>query len=455
MWDRLQREVVDPGNCTHRGACVGLSPDFLEFRDTSRGPLPFPKRPERESDGDALSLTWAVCSGRGVPFPQLFHWMHRPWTDQLLGPNLGTYVAHATDPEIRRAAASGGVISRVLIHLLETRRIRAAVIVRQGIPVPERAAPFFARTRKEILSGAQSVYAVTPTLTILDQLEREPGPLAFVGLPEQIASLRMLQAAGHPGPQKIVLVAGPYRGTNMYFGSVRAFLRGQGVEDEVAITHVSWRAGEWPGYLEVRTADGRVFRAEKFYYNYLIPFFISRNCQITPDFSNELADLSVGDAWSPAFEKQGGGHSVVVPRSEGAKELLVELAAAGELSLEAVDRNAALAMHGHMLDFKKRGTFVRLDAAALLGHVIPDFGYRPASIPLSRKTVEAIISLSFLVCGWPVSRFLVSRVPTRVIGPSSTFYEKAGRAYPNPQNDGDSPAWILWFAEGRISGAVS
>ncbi len=72
------------------------------------------------------------------------------------------------------------------------------------------------------------------------------------------------------------------------------------------ITSLKWRAGEWPGYLEIKTESGRLIRSNKFYYNYLIPFFITRNSLQNMDFANEFCDLSVGDAWSPRFEKAGG-----------------------------------------------------------------------------------------------------------------------------------------------------
>jgi coenzyme F420 hydrogenase subunit beta len=318
---------------------------------------------------------------------------------------------------VRRRGASGGVISRVLIHLLESGRVAGAVVLRQGAHRPDVAAPVIATSREGVLAAAQSVYAVTPVLTLLPEMAAFPGRLAYVGLPEQVTALRMLQAAGHPAATKVDFVLGPYTGTNMYAGAVRAYLGAQGVADDVAITAVRWRAGEWPGYLEVETADGRVFRAHKFYYNYLIPFYISRNCQITPDFTNEATDLSVGDAWAPRFERLGGGYSVVLVRSGKAAEVVDELRRAGELTLEATPVADALAMHGHMLDFKKRGTFLRLARQARRGRPVPDFGYRPAAIPRSRRLAELVISGAFAVGRRPWARRLVARLPLGLVGP--------------------------------------
>ena len=54
-------------------------------------------------------------------------------------------------------------------------------------------------------------------------------------------------------------------------------------------------------------SDGKILKAEKFYYNYLIPFYITKGSLLSIDFCNELTDISVGDAWHPKYEKQGKG----------------------------------------------------------------------------------------------------------------------------------------------------
>jgi len=442
-WERLQRLVLSPGNCTHCGACVGLAPTLLTLAETNRGPLPQLQRSPTPADEVDLALAWAVCSGRGVPYPDLFRWLHGKLPeDWLLGPHRQVFTGYASDPTIRRRGASGGVISRVLIHLLESGQVEGAVVLQQGYERPEVATPVIARNRAEVLAAAQSVYAVTPTLTLLPAMADFDGRLAFVGLPEQVAVLRMLQVAGHPAAQKVVFVAGPYTGTNMYFGAVRAFLRSQGVADQVPITSLQWRAGEWPGYLQVTVADGRVFRAKKFYYNYLIPFYISRNCQITPDFTNELTDLSVGDAWSPQLESAGGGHSVVVARTALAAQVLSTLQGQDELTLTAVPVPQALAMHGHMLDFKKRGTYIRLDWQQRRGRPIPHFGYHPAAIAPSRRWVERVISGSFAVGRWPLARWLIARLPLSLVGPAFNSLRQTWKGLSKPtkrQGLGETP----------------
>jgi coenzyme F420 hydrogenase subunit beta len=158
-------------------------------------------------------------------------------------------------------------------------------------------------------------------------------------------------------------------------------------------------------------------RSKKVYYNFLIPFFIAQQSLQELDFTNEFCDLSVGDAWSPKFESQGGGHSVIVTRSEAMERIVGEMAEKGLLVAEDVDPVEALEMHGHMLDFKKRGSFIRNRMRTFFGKRAPRFGLRPEKIPLGRIAAEIVISGLFLVARTAPARKLVEFVPERVIGP--------------------------------------
>lgn len=89
-------------------------------------------------------------------------------------------------------------------------------------------------------------------------------------------------------------------------------------------------------------------------------------------------------------------------------------------------------MHGHMLDFKKRGAFIRMGWRAALGRPVPDWGYRPVAIPRSRKAVELIISGLFLVCGTRFARRLVEYIPLGVIGPLFDALRKTWKSISKP-----------------------
>jgi coenzyme F420 hydrogenase subunit beta len=409
-WQRLQSDIIDHGLCTQCGTCVGLS-EGVTFTEREDG-VPVPIR--TDEDGSIPRAAYEGCPARYCHYPNLnnhvFGKLPENW---LSGVVEKVYIAYSTDESVRDRSASGGVISTSLIHLLEAGEIDGAVCLKMGEDKPYEATPVVARTPAEVLECAQSVYSHTPVNTILETVSDLDGPLAYVGLPDQVASIRKLQQQGHPSVDSIQYVFGPYMGTQMYFEAVRSFLRSHGVSDESKITDLDYRAGEWPGHLRVGLEDGRVLTAEKFYYNYLIPFYITSSSLQLVDFTNELTDISVGDAWSPKYEAKGEGYSVVLARTPEGVSLLQRMEEAGQVSLDEIPLEEALDMHGHMIDFKKRGSFIRNSWKP----VQPEYGYRPADIPTSRIAVEWILRVFFGIGQNRLARRVVEHIPLSIIGP--------------------------------------
>jgi coenzyme F420 hydrogenase subunit beta len=400
------------------------------MEETPHGPLPSIAQMQRF---DLPPMAFDACPGRGVNYPDLyssiFGRLPKNW---LLGCYRDVYIGYSCVPAIRRRGASGGVITQALVYLLEQGLVDGAVVVRQGSPRPWQAEPLIARSVDEILAASQSVYVPVPVNSLLPRMEAFDGRLAYVGLPDQVASLRRLQQLGHPGAQKVAYILGPYVGTCIYFGAVESYLKSNGVRNLEEVVELRYREGEWPGHLQVKLRSGEKLRADKFHYNYLIPFYITQSSLIAVDFTNELTDISVGDAWHPRYEAQREGFSVVVVRSERGESLLSRLFHEHLISLENISLAEALSMHGHMLDFKKRGTFIRLGWRQAVGRRVPDYGYRPQKLPVSRRFVEVIIFSIFAVCRTKLARRLLKLVPVGVIGPFFDLLRKAWKSVSKP-----------------------
>lgn len=410
---KLQTKVIDPGICVGCGACVALAPEgTARMIQSGSGVIP-----QFDSQCELPALAWTACPGKGIDYPNLYreHFGSLP-TDWRVGHIDRLWTGHAADPIIRRTGASGGVTSAVLIHLLESGQIDGAVLAKQGIPIPEKASWFIARTREEILSCAQSVYV---PLSMLDaMLSFVPGErYAMTCVPEQSAALRALQHGGNPRSQQIQFVLGPYTGTALDPRAIRSLLRSNKVAENDPITSLKWRAGEWPGYLEILTASGREIRSKKVYYNFLIPFFVTQTSLQSMDFANEFTDLSVGDAWSPKFEGLGQGFSVVASRTTAMTAILQEMLNKSLLTLEPADVLEASGMHGHMIDFKKRGGYLRNQWRRKIGLKAPDYGLSPVGTGTSRILVEIVISTIFIACRTPLARWIMEHIPERILGP--------------------------------------
>jgi coenzyme F420 hydrogenase subunit beta len=409
---------------------VGLSNGTLEMEVTLSGPRPVAVA---ENSIELDPAAYQACPGKGIDYPRayraLFGALPQNW---LLGYYQALFIGHSRIPAIRSRAASGGVITQTLIYLLENGLIDGAAVLLQGQPEPWLAQPIIAQSPEEIAAASQSVYVPTPVNTILPEMAAFNGRLAYVGLPDQVASLRQLQRLGHRGAQKVDYVIGPYVGTSMYLEAIESFLRSNGVESIHEVVDLKYREGEWPGYLRIQTRSGSVLKVEKFYYNYLIPFYITRSSLLAVDFTNELTDISVGDAWHPRYERQGGGFSVIVARSTTGADVLATMEEDGLVALEEISLEDALSMHAHMIEFKKRGTFIRLEWRRMTGRHVPDYGYRPVSISFSRRIVELVIVTIFGICRTRLLRRLVEFIPICLMGPLFDGLRKAWKSISKP-----------------------
>jgi coenzyme F420 hydrogenase subunit beta len=408
-------KVVRHKNCASCGACTLYSDNSSRMISSSIGPVPV-------IDNAVFSEeALKVCPGIGLNYPELYssHFGGKP-DNYLHGIIKKVRIGYSGTSEIRSKGASGGVISSSLIYLMKEKKVDGVVIVKQGLPSPLEASAFIARSEDEIINAMQSVYIPVSVLDIISQF-KEGERYAMVCLPEQSASLRKLQSMGHSAALQVKYVLGPYTGTALYPSAIKFFLRSRRVSRKDEVRSLNWREGEWPGYLEIKTASGKIIQSKKIYYNFLIPFFVTHTSLRSMDFVNEFADLAVGDAWSPKYESEGKGFSVFVTRNDEMEQIISDMLAKGLLNAEIAPVEDAISMHGHMLDFKKRGGYIRNRMRKFVGFSVPDYGYKPKKIALSRKITEFVISGIFLLAGNQFSRFIMTLIPEKILGPVFDF----------------------------------
>ena len=99
------------------------------------------------------------------------------------------------------------------------------------------------------------------------------------------------------------------------------------------------------------------------------------------------------------------------------ENIICEMISKGYLVMDDISLEKASEMHGHMLDFKKRGSFIRNQWRELLGFKSPAYGISPNKISFPRYFFEFIISGLFVACHNSFSRKLLEFIPEAIIGP--------------------------------------
>jgi len=414
-------KIMSSHLCNRCGTCVGLSDGAIEFKDKEGKYQP---HFTGEISEENLNRILKSCSGKYFDFPKYrkLIFPHSKHFHIYSGAYESISIGHAIDPEIRLSGASGGIISSVLIYLLTKKKIDGAVVLRMSPEKPWLSEPHIATTKDEILEAAQSKYTISSVNEILSQTETFDGKLAFVGIPPQVQAIRKLQEINDPSVKNIEYIFGPFYGNTLHFSSVISFLKSYKIKDYQSIKKLYFRYGEWPGNMRVETVDGKIAELKKFHANYLIPFHILRNSLYCTDLANEYTDISGGDAWAPIYEERGKGFSMIIGRSKKGQDLLEEMKKNNWLNFDEIIESEAISMHSHGYDLKKRGSFIRIHFRKILGHPIPDYGYRLSGFGLKRILMEFIISSMFIILSTSFARWAVEQFSPTFIG---NMFEKS------------------------------
>ena len=411
---KIFQEVINPGNCFHCGLCEGLSNNLFKMTEVNKIPTPKLLRKPNKKDIPDLKKILLACPGRGYPYNYLSKKLKRKKNSKLIGNYDSLYICSSNKKIIRENASSGGIVRTLLIELIKLKKIDYACVLDKKKNTVLNFDLLITKNFNKILNLSQSIYQTTPLLHKLKNLKKNK-KYAFVGLPEHVASLRVLKMYYPNEFRNIKFLISIYSGTNMYPGAVEFYLKGNGINSLQEVSKIDWRHGEWPGKLRIQTKNKKVFSLKKFYYNYLIPFFISKNCLITPDFTGELSDISVGDAWSPKLENKGHGYSVVISRSSTIDEILKTLQRKNILHSQSLNLKNAVQMHAHMIEFKKIGSYLRIKKFKKKGPV-PIYDLKPNLISIKRKLIESIIGLIISLSSKKLTRLFFSYISSNIMG---------------------------------------
>jgi coenzyme F420 hydrogenase subunit beta len=305
----LQQAVIDVGRCGKCGGCVSFcSAGGLGALAMSEDGLPLLVEPRRCLH---CGLCYLIC-----PFThELDEETHARFGWQApFGACRHVASARATSGAIRSVATDGGVVTALLVTLLETGSIEAAIVSprRDGL----RRAPRIATTAEEIIAAAGCQLAPTEHLEQLGQQYTTYSPtiaavkglagerlrkVALVGVPCQVRTVRKMQALGIIPSEVITHVIG-------LFCCESLVLDEQGLEylRRLGVPLPQVRKLNIKECLLATLQDGSEVRLPL---EALDPI-ARRACLSCPDFSSELADLSVGGLGSPP------GFTTVIVRND-------------------------------------------------------------------------------------------------------------------------------------------
>ncbi len=298
-------------------------------------------------------------------------------SDALWGPARFVGTGYATDAALRHQASSGGVISMVLVHALESGLVDFIVQTGADDAVPTANSTGKSTGYADIFAAAGSRYTASAPLAELESWLQQSGRFAFVGKPCDVAALRARARTDPRINAKVPLMLAFFCAGIPSAAGTGRILDALGVDADEVIGF-RYRGDGWPGYATATLRDGsnrRMTYADS--WGDILSKELQFRCKICPDAVGNAADISCADAWYgddrgyPSFE-EAEGRSLVIARTRVGEALLAEARAAGRL-VTAPLAIAEIAKMQPSQARRKKQILSRLAAMAVAGRPLPRY----------------------------------------------------------------------------------
>jgi coenzyme F420 hydrogenase subunit beta len=233
-------------------------------------------------------------------------------------------VTYSKDAKLRRASASGGLITELLKNMFENNKIDAAVVVTQNCENILMNKVEVMTNSDELRKTQGSRYSPSSNCIVLKEIINNDDykRVVFIGKPCDIEALNAFETINKNLKSKILLKISIMCHHTPTRKGLISLLENKKINSK-HIKSISFRGEGWPGNFKVEKSDGSIYSTTYFdaWNNYLSQDYNERCNYCDNPFPLE-ADIIVGDPWGDEYKKETNGQSLVIVRSQTALNII-------------------------------------------------------------------------------------------------------------------------------------
>lgn len=389
-------EIVKSGLCTGCGACVAVNPRGLKMSWEDHGFLiPHPTTdyvPDKEEQVCPFNLNPAPTVLTEDELAELCL-SDAPHKEARIGRYTNFYIGYSK--KYRMTSSSGGLATSLAEQLLRKKYVDAMVtVVETGSTGPDRFKFQLITDPERVETGSKTKYYPVTYADILQEIAQFSGKVAITGVPCFIKAIRLLQYYNPIYKEKIAFTIGIICGgmKSAFFSDYlaqKAGVEGAYRSPEFRVKNPDSDALDYSYRCEDEvTGEKNSVRMRTVGDMWGSGYFKSLACDLCDDVTNELADISLGDAWLPEYRQDGRGQNVIVTRSALADLLVGEGMSSGQLEVKDLSMDRFLRSQRGSYNHRHKGLKYRISKLRKQGVEVPPKRYDTEDIPCRFRWVQ-------------------------------------------------------------------
>lgn len=392
------RQVVKSSLCIGCGLCsIDQTTRIITYN--ARNDCYIPINTEVPVD----SIANQICPGMGYKIKELADCLFIQDANYSL--NLGythfLCAAHSTCSEVLTNASSGGIITQLLLFLIE-KNIVDYVSITQFVCDNDgvHTYTFLTNDKQEILKAQGSKYCPVRFDQLLNELHTRQGRVAVMATPCVIAGLRNIEKT-NPDYLKsdVILHIANFCGGFKSYRNIKRLAVIHNV-DYYNLKEFRFRGDGQPGSLRFVENTGKTVSTPYPLYVGLNGYSKMLRCHLCPDATGELADIACGDAWIPRFQNANHTWSMVICRNKETAHIIHQMNSEGVINIEQVTSSEVEQSQRLNLQSKKERQLSRMKLYNLLGFTIPNFECQGYSLKSTSMMLELKVYIKHKLTLW-------------------------------------------------------